>query len=246
MPITSAELIKYGAASRPEDDTSASGGAIDTLCTLDVTQLAANDNLEALSDNAADTMNLDIYGRDAAGARVNEVRALNGTTVVSFVTNTLERFLRAALASAPAGNVTIRRAGAGATVAVIPAGMRYANTLFIDSSSEAATTVRYEKEFWKNTDPALTLNAAKLQLTADPDTSIEIGMETTKNGTGSVTNRKTAPGGVSFVDDAIDINLPGTTLEAGSAIGLWVKMTRGASAAPLKSSYTTQIAGTTV
>ena len=246
MPITTSELVKYLAASRPEDDVSLSGGAVDLLAHSLVTQMAATDNLEAVSDNAADTMNLSIYGRTAAGARVDETRAMNGTTVVSFTTNTLERFLRAQLASAPAGNITIRRAGAGATVAVINAGQRYANIHFIDAASESGITVRYEKEFWKNEDPSITLNAAKLQLTADPDAVIEIGMEATKNGTGSVANRKTAPGGVSFVDDAIDINLPGNTLEAGSVIGLWIKMTLGAGAAALKSSFTTQLAGTTI
>lgn len=246
MPIVDTDLKKYAAANRPEDDTSASGGAIDTSCVLDVTQMGATSALEALSSNAADTMNLTITGRDAGGTVVPEVRALNGTTVVSFVTNTLERFLKAVLAAAPAGNVTIRLAGGGATVAVIPAGKTKASILFIGSTSEGSPTTRVEKEFWKNEHATLALTSAQLALTADPSASVRIAVETAKNDTNSVANRKATPAGVTFVDDGVNVNVPGTQLEAGSAIGVWVELKRIADAAAIKSSYTTSLSGVTV
>jgi hypothetical protein len=48
-------LRRYGAASRPENDVSTSGGAIDTACVLDITQMASTGTLEAVSTSAADT-----------------------------------------------------------------------------------------------------------------------------------------------------------------------------------------------
>lgn len=246
MPILSSELKKYGALSRPEDDASASGGGIDASCVLDVTQLAANDQLRAVSDNAADTMNLTITGRDATGAIVTETKALNGTTPVTFAT-TFERFLKATLSAAPAGNVTIERnTSPYDDVVIIPAGKTAASILFIDATSEAVATTRYEKEFWRNENASLTLTNATVTLTADPSASIRIGLATAKGDTVSVTNRKTAPAGVTFVDDSVQQNVPGGSLAANENIGVWIEMSRAADAPAIKSSYTTQLAGTTV
>ncbi len=244
MSIIAAELKKYSALNRPEDDTSLTGGGVDTGCILELTQLAANDTLEAVSDNVADTMNLTIDGRLAAGDPDSEVNAMNGTTVVSF-TSTLERVLKLSLASAPAGNVTIRRSGAGPTVAVIPAGKTKASILFIGSASEAGAVTRCEKEFWKNENATLTLAAAKVTLTADPSAVVRIAVETAKNDSTTIANRKATPAGVSFVDDSVDVNVPGNQLEASSVIGVWIEQALNAGHAALKSTYTTQIAGTT-
>lgn len=245
MPIATTDLKKYGAASRPEDDVAASGGAIDTLCVLEVTQMASTTTLEAVSTSAADTMNLTITGRDATGAIVTQTLALTGTTVRSF-SQTFERFLKASLASAPAGDVTIRINTGGATVVIIPAGKRYASVMFINAASEAASTIRYEKEFWKNEHGTLTLTSAAVKLTADPSASIRIGCEASKNGSQSVANRKTTPGSVTFVDDSVSQALPGGTLEAASAIGVWVEMSRGAAAPAIKTSFTTELSGMTI
>lgn len=245
MPIASSDLKAYQSANMPEDDVSTSGGAINTSGLVEFTDLAASDDLEALSTSSSDTMNLTIVGRNDAGAIVSETKALNGTTAVVFSgLGVIERFMKATLATAPNGTITIRRSPGGATVATLPPGKTSVRRLFYDSSSEASATVRYEKFFWKNEHASLTLNAAKVKLTADPSSSIRIGLETSKNGTSSVSNRKTAPSGVTFVDDGVDIAVPGDTLEAGSAIGVWVEMTRGANAAPLKSTFTTELRGT--
>jgi hypothetical protein len=245
MPIATTDLKKYGAAGRPEDDTATSGGAIDAACVLEVTQMASTTTLEAVSSNAGDTQTLTIYGRDASGAIVSQALALTGTTVKAF-TQTFERFLKATLSGAPAGNVTIRLTGAGATVVVIPVGKTAAAVMFINAASETAQTIRYEKEFWKNEHASLTLTTATLKLTADPSASIRIGVEAAKNGSQSVANRKTTPGSVTFVDDSVAQAVPGNQLEAASAIGVWIEMTRGASAAAIKTSFTTELAGMTI
>lgn len=247
MPIAATDLKAYQSANMPENDTTTSGGAIVTTGLVEFTDLAANDDVEAVSDNVADTMTLTVTGRNGAGAIVSEAKALTGTTAVVFSTlGVLERFMKAVLASAAAGTITIRRSPAGATVATLAPGKLSTRRLFYDSASESAITTRYEKFFWKNEHASLTLNAAKVKLTADPAATIRIGLAVAKDDMVSVANRKTAPGGVTFVDDAVDINVPGTTLEAGTAIGVWVEMQRAADAVPVKNTFTTQLAGTSV
>jgi len=247
MSILLTELKKYGAASRPEDDASTSGGARDANCTFDLTQIAANDLLRVVSDNAADSQTVTITGRNAAGEIVSDPIVLNGLTPVSGAV-TFERVIKIALSAAAAGNVTVERnTGPNDDVVIMPAGFTDGAALFIGSDSQAAQTVRYEKEFWRNeSGESLTLNDAKLQLTADPSASVKIGVATAKDDTVSVANRMTAPGGVTFVDDAVEVNVPGTTLAVNESIGVWIELTRGAGAASLKSSYNTQLAGTSI
>ena len=118
--------------------------------------------------------------------------------------------------------------------------------MFIDSQSEASLTVRFEKEKWKNEHGTETLTNAEITLTADPSASIRIGVEAAKNDSNTIANRKAIPAGVTFVDDSVAVPVPGSQLEAGSDISVWIEFTRGAGAAGLKSSFTTQLAGTTI
>lgn len=231
----------FASGNMPEVDTTISGGAIDTTTLVEFTDLSTNGALEVLSSSAADAMNLTIVGRNAGKSIASETNALNGTTVVSFVT-TLERLLTAALASAAAGTITIRRAGAGATVATIAPGQLRVRRLFYDSASEAGATARFEKIFFKNTHGVDTLNTAAVVLSADPAATIRIGVAAAKGDSGSVANRKTSPG-VTFVDDGISQSVPTGVLAAGETIGVWVEMARGANAAAIKNIFTLQLSG---
>lgn len=245
MTIQASELKAYGAANHAEDDASTQGGAIATSKMVEFTDLAANDTLEVVSDNVADTMNITVTARNVGGAIVSQTIALNGTTVVPLTTlGTVERFEKAVLASAAAGTVTVRRASASPTVVAMPAGITEARRLFIDAASQAAQTVRYEKFFLKNTNATLTLTSAQVELLADPATTIMIGLATSVDDTVSVANRLTAPASVTFVDDGAQPNVPGSALAAGSAIGVWAQMTRAANAAAVKNTFTVQLSGT--
>lgn len=245
MAIQDTELIAYGSLNRPEDDVNTSGGAIDADNRPVFTQMAAQDTLEVLSDNSGDTtQQITVTGRDAAGAIQSDTKTLNGTTPVA-LTGTFERVLKAVLDSDGAGTVTLRRASAGPTVGTIPAGERGFFAMFIKAASESGATTRYEKTFWKNTNGTLTLNDAKVRLAADPSAVIKQGVAASKDDSGSVANRKTSPG-VTFVDDSVDQDVPGTTLEAGSAIGVWWELSLGAGASPIKDTFTARLSGTSV
>jgi hypothetical protein len=245
MSILASELKAYQAANMPEDDTATVGGAIAPTGLVEFTDVAADDDLEALSDNAADTMNLTLTGRSAAGAIVTETKALTGTTPIVFGTlGVIERFLKALLASAAAGTITIRRSVGGATVVAIPAGKTSVRRLFYDSASEAGSTTRYEKLFFKNENATLTLNAAALKLTADPAATVRIGGAPAVDDTATAANRKTAPASVTFVDDGVSQGVPGGVLAAAAGIGVWAEMVRGAAAAAIKNTFSVELSGT--
>jgi len=244
MPIASTDLIAFNALNRPEDDTATGGGGRDVDVRPDFTQLAADDDLECVSSAAGDTtQTVTIDGRDAAGAFITITYALNGTTVVTDA-QVFERVLSISMDADAVGTVTIRRAPAAGDVYIIPIGERGASALFIKSASESATATRFDKFFWENNHATLTLTAAKVQITADPAAVIRQGVEATKDDTATIANRKTAPGGVTFVADSTQQNVPSTTLEALTAIGVWIEQALAADNAPIRDTFTHELAGT--
>ncbi len=247
MSIIAAELLALQSANHAEDDVSTQGGAISATGKVEFTQLAANDDIEAVSSNAGDTMNLTITARSVAGAIVSELKALNGTTAVIFSTiGVVERFLKALLASAAAGTITIRRSVGGATIATLEPGLLRTRIFFYDSASGASQKILFEKFFFKNTNGTLTLTSATLKLTADPAAVIRIGGAPSVDDSATISNRLAVPASVTFVDDNVSQNLPSSALAAGSAIGVWVEMTLAANNAPIRNTFSSQLAGTTV
>ena len=244
MPIVAADLKFFGSANMPVDDSGTSGGAIDLLTLTEFAPVVADGAVGVVSDNAGDTsQSATITGRLASGAIDNEVLALNGTTRVPG-SKVWERILSISLDSAGAGVITVDRNADSFVVKAIPIGVTLIHRTFYDSESEAGAVSRYEKIFIKNEHATLTLTNAIVTLTDDPSAKIFIGLATTKDDSASVANRKSAPGGVSFVDDDVAINVPTTNLAAGEAIGVWVRQNLGAGDAPFKSTYDVEISGT--
>lgn len=245
MSIATTDLIAYGAASRPSDDSSASGGAIDLTTRPVFTQLTANSAIAVQSTSASDTMNVTITGRDSTGNDVSETFAATGTVEKAGV-QVFERIQSVTVASSAIGTITVKQGAGGATISTIPVGEKGFYALFINSSSAASIMTRYEKLFWYNKNSTLTLTSAVVTLTADPSSKISIGLATAKSDSGSVTNRTNSPAGVTFVSVNVAQNVPGNTLEASTGIGVWIKQTLSANDAPLKSTFTTQLSGTSI
>ncbi len=247
-PIVADDLIAYNALERPEDDATLTGGGRDPDFRPDFVQLAADDDIEVLSANAGDTTQVvTVDGRDSTGAFVTATATLNGTTPVILSPATdFERVLSISMDGDAVGVVTVRRSVAGALIFDIPIGERGSFAFFINSASQAGSVERHEKMFWENAHATLTLNSAAVQLTADPANRIRQAVESTKNDTVSIANRLVVPSGVTFVDDSVQQNLPGTTLEALSDIGIWIEQDLLAADAPIRSTFTTELAGTTV
>lgn len=247
MPIVQADLKLYASVNTPEDDVATAGGAIDETTRLDFTQLAANDDVEVLSSAAGDTtQTATLTARNPAGAIVSEGVTMNGTTAVIFSTiGVVERVLKFGLSAVAAGTVTVRRSVAGATLRTLAPNETDFELFFYDSASESGSTIRYQKCFWLNDHASLTLNAAKIQLAADPESIMDFALETTKDAAGTSTNRKTAPGAVGTFDDT-QKNVTGTTLEAQSRQGVWVRMQLIADDTPKRSTFSPELTGTSV
>lgn len=248
MPITAAELIAYGSAVMPEDDTTAGvGGAISTLKRVGFeTPLPANDTLDCLSD-AADTRTVTVTGRLASGAIDNEVYVLNGTTPV-VGTKTFERVLKVVTTSDATETVTVRRSSAGATVVLVPPLTTEVRRTHYDSVSSGSTKKVYEKLHWKNTNGTLTLTNPFTTLNshlADPDGGVKIAVALVKNDSATIGTRLLTPATVTFVDDGVDQATP-SDLDAGDSIGVWIEVNLGVDDAAFKGNYVHQLKGTTV
>lgn len=247
MSILSTELITYGSANMPEDDVSTSGGAIDLTTKVVFTDIAATDSVEFVSSNAADTMNITLYGRNAAGEIVSETVALTGTTPTTATTATFERILKVVLASAAAGTVTVRRATGDTTIATMEAGITTVRRLFYDAAADAtggSSRDFYEKIFYKNTNGTLTLTNAEVQENDDPGANITFDLEDAVNDNNSVAARlNTAPTGMLGTFTGAAKAVPGNALAAGASIGVWLKLTLAAGAAAAKNTYTLRLTG---
>jgi len=249
MAIAATDLKFYAAANMPEDDSNTVGGAIDALRQIVFTQLVANDNIEVVSSSASDTTQVvTVDGRDAGGAFVTATATLNGTTpVVLSPATTFERVLTITMSATTVGTVTIRRSPAAGDIYTIPIGELGVLALFVKSASDPSVTkTRYMKVFCKNTHGSLTLTVAKIDLTADPDSRIRFGLAGTKDDSATATNRLTAPGGITFFDDNNAQDVPGTTLEAASGIGVWVEQALTAGDAPHRTTFTLKASGESV
>lgn len=256
MPVAATDLVAYAAATMPVSDVGASGGAIDPLRRVVFTDLAANDDVEVISTAAGDVQNCTIVARLASGAEVTETLALTGVAAKIFAGNgVVERIQSVELASVAIGTITVRRSVAGLTIAIIPIGERGFMRLFRNASS-SPTLIRnyYEKFFWKNNHATLALLACQISEAADPTAKIAFALEDAVNDNNSVASRlDTAPiagdlasGGFSSTPQLLSTIDAGTTsLAALTAIGVWVRFTLAAAEPPIKSTWTSQIDGTT-
>lgn len=241
MPIAQADLVKYGAANYPEADTGTVGGAINTAFRLARFIQASNTAPKAASSAAGDTtQTLTLTGRNTAGVIVSETLTLNGTTQIVFTT-TFMYLTKAVLSATTTGTVTIYMNDGTTVMVAMPPTTTRNQRVFALSESEAAQAIRYESEWWKNNHASLTLQAAKIRITADPAAKIRAGLAGATDQT--ATNRKTAPSAVTFVDDNVDIDV--TSVAAGGTKQIWVEQTLAANDTAFNSTYTTELRGTT-
>jgi hypothetical protein len=251
MPIIASDLVIYNSVNMPDTDVGVAGGAIYTLRRPDFTQLAANDDIEAVSSNAGDTtQTLTIEGRDLAGNVVSETKTLTGTTPIIFsVIGVIERVLKAELSATTTGSITIRRSPAGATLRIVPAGER-GFTMFARKASSDPVAVRnyYSKVFVKNAHATLSLQNTTFRQNADPDARITHLPATTADDTATSTTRQTAPATSATLDPDTfdDTDKTVGALAAGSAWAVWLRMQLPAADPAHRTTYTLEVLGQSV
>ena len=245
--IVAADLVAYHSATQSDVDATPVGGAIDPLRRPDFTQIAANDTITAVSSAAGDTtQTVTVEGRNAAGSIVTETKTLTGTTLITFSTlATVERVLKVELSATCAGTITINRTTGPVLIRTIPIGERGFSAIHRKGSSSAGGTITYyAKFFWKNTNATNALLAATVTENADPTGLVTHALETSQNGTGTSTNRQTAPGAVSaFGNTALTTTPVDLAIAAGQ--GVWLLLSLATNNAAIRSTYTSQLAGST-
>src|SRR5512147_319683 len=108
----------------------------------------------------------------------------------------------------------------------------------------------YEKLFWENTNPTLTLGVAQVLEASDPSGLLAFGLATLYGGgdTNGVGNtRLVAPSVNVTAFDSAAKNVPGGTgdLRSGSTLAMWTELTLSAGAPSTKTTYTPRLTGTT-
>ncbi len=247
MSVSATDLVAYFSANNPDDDAATQGGAIDALRRPDFTQATAADTVEAVSSNAADTMNITCESRKADGTVVSETKALTGTTAVIFSTNgAIDRILKVELASAAAGTITVRKSVAGATYRTIPIGERGFSMFARKGASDPSTTKNYyHKVFVKNTNGSFALTNSIFKQNADPDARITHLPANVVDDSTTTANRVTAPAAGNTLDPDTfdDTDKTVGTIPAGSAWGVWLRVQLPSGDAAHRTTYTLELDG---
>lgn len=250
MSVTAAEIIVFGAANMPEDNTSTTGGAIDATIKMLFTDIATTDQVTVISSNAGDTtQTVTIYGRNAGGTIVSEGLSLNGTNRVTGAV-AFERILKVVVNAAHTGTITVTQDNSPTftSIGTLETGVLTLRRLFYDSAADASggsSRDFYEKVFVKNTNGTFTLSNSQVAEQSDPGANITFDLEDAVNDNNSVANRLSAPTGMLGTFTGTTKSVPGGNITAGSAIGVWLKLTLAAGAAAAKNTYTIRATGTT-
>lgn len=88
--------------------------------------------------------------------------------------------------------------------------------------------IAYRKVFFKNTAGSGSLSNAVIWMSADENDWITLDLESSKDGNDSTVNRITSPSGYSFGEHSTEGTahaIPGTDLDPGETIGIWLKLT---------------------
>jgi hypothetical protein len=251
MPIVAADIIAYGSASMPDDDTPTGiGGAIDTAVKVVFVDISATDTVEILSSSASDTsQTVTIYGRNAAGELISEAETLAGTSVQT-TTAAFERILKIVMSATAVGTITVRKQTDDVEIATLEVGLTEVRRPFYDAAAEAsggAARAYYEKIFLKNTHGSLSLTSAVVLENADPSANLSFDLESTLDGTDNngAGDRQTHTGGYTF--DSASKNVANSqNLSSGSGQGVWLKLDLAAGEAADNTSVTMRVTGNTV
>ena len=259
MAITSDDIVVYGSANMPEDDTSSAGGAIDEATIVTFTDVpesgVAASTVRVRSSTSEINKTVRLTGRLVSGVEYQQTVTLSGITNVPFPDGTgdLGRILKIELfgvgagsttPTAATGTITVSRPGSPEiVVAAMKPGVTSVRSLFYGAAAEVtggSSKDYYEKVFVKNEHATLTLLDAVIKQGTD-----SLGKVTSSLGTptSTIANRLTAPTGTTFNDS--DKTISGG-LDADETQSLWLKLTLDAGDAPAKGTYTLNVEGTTI
>ena len=249
MSINAAHIQVYASASMPTTDNEQSGGVINSGIRITFTDISATDDIELVSDDANDTQEWIIIGRNAGGSIISETGNLSGTTVVT-TTATFERILRMTVDSLPTGIITVRKESDNVTIGQMSGQITGIFRPFYNAVANPTTERTndvYEKVFIRNDHLTLNLLSATVQeLSSGVYERVEFTLEDAVNDNNSVTGRlNTVPAGNNEAFSSDTKAVPGTNLDAGDAIGVWLKLNLPSGQAANEDNYVLRVNGNT-
>ena len=102
----------------------------------------------------------------------------------------------------------------------------------------------YEKVFFRNNNGALALTGAQILELSDPSGRIDFGLAATLDDIAASTNRRTAPGGITFDSSAKPV-ANAQSHSPGAGQGCWLHLNLPAGTAAAKTTYTLRESGAT-
>ena len=247
MSVNTSDLVVYTASNMPEDNTSLTGGAINSGIRASFDDPSSDTKIVVYSSQAADTTQiLSLTGRNPAGLVITESLLLSGTSHISSV-YTYDRVLKTYLDTAAVGNVSVSGSGVN-KIATIPVGESGFRRPFYDATALAATAkTYYEKVFVQNRNSSSALNNAKvLEVNDGLYTKIAFALEDTKKADQTISNREAVPTGITGGFGAGPSGIVDNKLTTGDYQGVWLKLSMDAGEAATNSFFEVQISGTTV
>ena len=245
MSVASSDLVIYMASNKPTDDSSTAGGDINSYIRATFDDPSSAATVKFVSSSALDTQYIAITGRNAGGSIISENLTLIGTTLVT-TSNVYERILTCVLSSGAAGVITASGNGIN-KITDIPVGESGFCRPFYDATSSLSTTkTLYDKVFVKNNNSISTLSSATIiEVSSGQYDKINFAIEDSKKSAQTVTNRTTAPTGVTGGFGAGPSVMVDGALAAADYQGVWLKLSIGAGDASVNSFYQVQISGIT-
>ena len=253
MSVGASNLILYGSATMPDNDsTQQVGGAINTKIKVEMTEISPSGRVEMVSTAGQSGYSMDISFRRANGVAATELKNINGATAVTFAA-TMERILKlVASTSVHTGQITVRKLSAGTNLATLPNGVKQVRRPFYNAAApDSGTKSYYEKVFYKNTHGTLALTAASICEQTDPSGKITFALDgvaaacplnlSVNNGAFA---RNTPPSAriTAFGNATLSVRNSGN-LTQGSAQGIWLRLLLTNTDSATKTSYTLKAKG---
>lgn len=215
----------------------AQGGAAATA------SLGAYITLDASASGADDTYNGQVL-RTTGGTGPNQIR-----WIVKYEGATKRAYVNRDWGTVPDGTTTFR-VSQGMCFEKSPVEVTTIRRIHYNAAADApggSARDYYEKVFAKNIHGTLALTSAQVVEAADPSGKYTFALETTLDGSGTSTDRRTAPAsGVGSFDSAAKNVANSQNLSAGSAQGIWIKLSLAAGDAANRTSYTPRVTGNSI
>jgi hypothetical protein len=247
MSITAEDIVIYASQNMPTDDSSLTGGDIDSNVRVVFTDIDATGTITAQSDNNADSGTLTVTGRNRYGSILSESFSISGTVAVSG-SEVFERILIASIDSSPVGEVALSQTQDSSDIANIYSGETGFRRPFYDATANlvgGANKTLYEKVFVKNNSSTnALLSAGVVEVSSGLYSIVDFGLERSQQYTESIANRLTLPTGVPSYGSGLS-GVPGSDINPSSYQGIWLKLDLVAGEAAANSFYEIQVQGGT-